>query len=198
MLRIRFTILAGLCFSAVPLSGFAADWPQFRGANSTGIAEEKLPETWSPEANVQWKVKIPGVAWSSPIVSGDKVFVTTAVTENQRKPSSSQFGGGGRGPGGPGGFTPPKPGEILPTFLQDRLNLTAEQKKSVGEIQTDIDSQLSELLTEEQQTQLKAPPQGGRGPGGGGPGAAGQVDSADFVPCSRVRFLQRHCRSHLS
>ncbi len=44
-------------------------------------------------------MKVPGVAWSAPVIWGDKVFVTTAVTDNQKKPTGG-FGGGGR----PGGF----------------------------------------------------------------------------------------------
>ena len=51
--------------------------------------------------NVQWKAEIPGYGWSQPIVVGDKVFVTTATTDNQQRP---QVGGRGGGPGGPGGF----------------------------------------------------------------------------------------------
>jgi hypothetical protein len=88
-------------------------------------------------------------------------------------------GGGPGGPGGrgPGGFGPPlAPGQILPPFLQDRLNLTAEQKKQLNELQKEVESKLGKILTEEQNKQLKemrgrfgrggpgGPP--GRGPGG--------------------------------
>jgi outer membrane protein assembly factor BamB len=84
----------------------AGEWPQFRGPSGAGIADgAKLPDVWSGESNVQWKVAVPGVAWSSPIVWGDKIFVTTAVTANQRKPRSD--GGGGGRPGGFGGGRPP-------------------------------------------------------------------------------------------
>ncbi len=94
-------------FGLLPVGrALAHDWPQFRGPNGSGVTEEaKLPDSWSAEKNIQWKVAVPGVAWSSPIVWGDKVFVTTAVTANQRKPRSD---GGGRGrPGGFGGGRPP-------------------------------------------------------------------------------------------
>ncbi len=77
----------------------AGDWPQFRGPGGTGLSDEsKLPVTWGADKNVVWKVKVPGVAWSSPIVWGDKIFVTTAITDKQEKPKP--FGGF---PGG-GGF----------------------------------------------------------------------------------------------
>jgi hypothetical protein len=90
-------------------------------------------------------------------------------------------GGGPGGPGGPGGFGPPPAfGQILPPFLQDRLRLTAEQKKQLDELQKEVDAKLGKILTEEQNKQLKemrgrfgrggpgGPP--GRGPGGPPPG----------------------------
>ncbi|HEV3142395.1 MAG TPA: PQQ-binding-like beta-propeller repeat protein [Gemmataceae bacterium] len=78
----------------------AADWPQFRGPNSTGVsAEARLPDEWSAAKNIAWKAKIPGYGWSAPIVWGDKLFVTSAVSDKQKKPAS--------GFGGPGGFGPP-------------------------------------------------------------------------------------------
>jgi outer membrane protein assembly factor BamB len=56
------------------------DWPQFRGSNSDGhAAGPATPLTWSETTNVAWKVPIPGLGWSSPVVSDGKVFLTTAV-----------------------------------------------------------------------------------------------------------------------
>ena len=56
----------------------SADWPRFRGENGTGIATDagSLPTKWSPTENLKWKVALPGPGSSSPIVVGDKVFVT--------------------------------------------------------------------------------------------------------------------------
>jgi Spy/CpxP family protein refolding chaperone len=79
-------------------------------------------------------------------------------------------------PGGPpGGFGPPRPGEILPEFLKDQLNLTAEQKKKLGELQKDVEVNLARLLTAEQKKLLDemSPGKGGFGfgpPGFGPPG----------------------------
>lgn len=87
----------------------AADWPQFRGPNANGIVTEtKLPTEWSPEKNVAWKISLPGVAWSCPIVVGDKIFVTTAVADGQPKPRGGFGGGRPMGPmgGGGSGFQP--------------------------------------------------------------------------------------------
>ncbi len=102
-----FAAAVGLTASAALAP--AADWTQFRGTDGTGVSSEKsLPTEWSADKNVAWKVSVPGVAWSCPIVVGDKVFVTTAVADGQPKPrSGGGFGGGGGGgrpPGGGGGF----------------------------------------------------------------------------------------------
>src|SRR5947207_3945239 len=59
---------------------FAADWPQFRGPGGQGISEEKgLPVEWSATRNIAWKTAISGKGHSSPVVWGDRVFLTTAI-----------------------------------------------------------------------------------------------------------------------
>ncbi|MDT7603082.1 MAG: hypothetical protein QOF61_1079, partial [Acidobacteriota bacterium] len=61
----------------------ADNWSSFRGEHAAGVARgENLPETWDAQkgANVKWKTPIPGLAHSSPVVWGDRVFVTTAVS----------------------------------------------------------------------------------------------------------------------
>jgi outer membrane protein assembly factor BamB len=76
----------------------ASDWPQFRGPSASGLSDEsKLPAEWGADKNIGWKVKVPGVAWSSPIVWGDKVFITTAITDKQTKPKPGDYGFGGGG-----------------------------------------------------------------------------------------------------
>jgi len=58
----------------------AADWPQWRGADGSGVsAETNLPEEWGEAKNVKWKAPIPGKGHSSPVVAGRRVFLTTAV-----------------------------------------------------------------------------------------------------------------------
>jgi hypothetical protein len=85
-------------------AGQSADWPQFRGPDNNGVATDtNLPSEWSASKNIAWKATIPGVAWSCPIVVGDKVFITTATTDKQQKPKGGFGGGGGGGGGGPGG-----------------------------------------------------------------------------------------------
>jgi outer membrane protein assembly factor BamB len=54
-----------------------ADWRQFRGPGGEGVSlETGLPVTWSSEKNIVWKTKLPGPGASSPIVTGDRVFIT--------------------------------------------------------------------------------------------------------------------------
>jgi hypothetical protein len=62
------------------------DWPQFRGPdlNPVGL-DQALLDGWSRTENVEWVANIPGRGWSSPIVTGGKVFVTAAVTEGKSK-----------------------------------------------------------------------------------------------------------------
>src|SRR5690349_20672687 len=58
------------------------NWSQFRGAGSTGVVADdaSLPEIWSKTENVAWATDIPGTGWSSPVVWGDNIFVTTVVS----------------------------------------------------------------------------------------------------------------------
>jgi PQQ-like domain len=63
----------------------AQNWPSFRGVNASGVADgQKPPVTWDAgkSLNIRWKTPIPGLAHSSPVVWGDKVFVTTAVSSD--------------------------------------------------------------------------------------------------------------------
>ncbi len=67
-------------FLAVAGRASAADWPEFRGPNGEGhYSGPALPLAWGPEKGVVWKVDVPGVGWSSPILVKGKLFLTTAV-----------------------------------------------------------------------------------------------------------------------
>lgn len=78
-------ICASLLF-ADSSSAQQSTWPQFRGPDANPVAEnEKLPERWSTTENVEWSAEIPGRGWSSPIVTGGKVFVTTVTTDGKSK-----------------------------------------------------------------------------------------------------------------
>ncbi|HEX4949728.1 MAG TPA: PQQ-binding-like beta-propeller repeat protein [Blastocatellia bacterium] len=61
-------------------------WPQFRGANSNPVSTNtRLADRWSKTENVEWAQELPGRGWSSPIVTGGKIFLTTVVTEGKSK-----------------------------------------------------------------------------------------------------------------
>jgi outer membrane protein assembly factor BamB len=56
------------------------NWPQWRGPRGQGVSEEKnLPLEWSPTKNIKWKTPVPGRGHSSPIVWGNRIFVTTSI-----------------------------------------------------------------------------------------------------------------------
>ncbi len=76
------------------------NWPQFRGADSRGIGvSDQLPLEWDRTNNVAWRVEVPGRGWSSPIVWGDRVFLTTAVSDGEEEaPRKGLYFGGERGP----------------------------------------------------------------------------------------------------
>ncbi len=65
----------------------STDWPQFRGPDGNGVAVgTNLPDTWSVSENVEWKATVPGVGWSSPVVAGGRVFISTALASNVEEP----------------------------------------------------------------------------------------------------------------
>ena len=90
-----FAILA-ISVVCVSTAQAAEIWPQFRGPLSRGVAEgEGLPERWSADENVAWKWEDPGRGWSSPIVWGNRVFLTTCVStgETEAARPGLYFGG---------------------------------------------------------------------------------------------------------
>ncbi|HJR61385.1 MAG TPA: PQQ-binding-like beta-propeller repeat protein [Vicinamibacterales bacterium] len=77
-------VAAGLLWVALAGAVLSAtDWPQFRGKDASGVAvgASAPPVAWSlePARSIGWKIPIPGLSHSSPIVWGNRVFVTTAV-----------------------------------------------------------------------------------------------------------------------
>lgn len=76
MKLLRLSTTVALTFSCLLLH--AGDWSRFRGPDGSGVASDSdsLPSTWSPSANLAWKTEMPGPGASSPIIVGDKAFVT--------------------------------------------------------------------------------------------------------------------------
>jgi outer membrane protein assembly factor BamB len=64
---------------SVVLPASAANWPGWRGPDSSGVSPEKeLPVKWSATENVRWKVPVPGAGVSGPAVWGDRIFLTSS------------------------------------------------------------------------------------------------------------------------
>jgi outer membrane protein assembly factor BamB len=82
MTRLFVSILAW----ALAATASAEEWPGWRGPRGDGTSTEKGgPLRWSKTENVRWKTSIPGKGHSSPIVWGDRVFVTTCIEEQQKR-----------------------------------------------------------------------------------------------------------------
>jgi outer membrane protein assembly factor BamB len=85
----RFTLLLGCLLAPSgwaadgathPSAGPARNWPQWRGPQANGVAPHADPPiTWSESKNVRWKIPLPGKGHSTPIVWGDRIFITAAV-----------------------------------------------------------------------------------------------------------------------
>ena len=103
------------------LGGTTADslenenWPAFRGADARSVAEDdqRLPTTWSATDNVVWKTPVAGLGWSSPVIWGDRIFVTTVVSAGEiEEPRMGLYFPYGSPEGSPN-FPAPKPGELM-------------------------------------------------------------------------------------
>ena len=95
--------IVGMCALAAILAvgaAFAEDtWPQFRGPTMNPAIEDNpnLPDTWSTTENVEWVTEIPGLGWSSPVVWGNKVFLTAVgAAEDYEQPKAGIYNGEGR------------------------------------------------------------------------------------------------------
>ncbi len=80
------------------------NWPQFRGPGARGVVADRaaeLPVHWSATENIAWKTGIPGRGWSSPIVWGNRVFLTTVVNLGETEPPKKGLYFGGNRPDPP-------------------------------------------------------------------------------------------------
>jgi hypothetical protein len=91
------TVVALLLLAATSLSAREPKpedtWPGFRGHEMSGVAARaKIPDRWSTTEHVKWAVPIAGHGWSSPIVWGDTVFVTSAISSRAfKKPTPGLY-----------------------------------------------------------------------------------------------------------
>jgi outer membrane protein assembly factor BamB len=93
-MRLKHVPLIAACFALFSLPALAGDWPGFRGPGSLGASDEtNLPLKWSDTENLVWNIDLPGSGASSPIVWGDKVFVTcyTGYGVDRRNPGNQEY-----------------------------------------------------------------------------------------------------------
>ena len=78
--------LAARIAMVVPRATAVPNWPRWRGPSGQGlVADTGYPDTWSKIDNVLWRIPVPGIGNSSPIIWGDKIFVTTSYEAGRRR-----------------------------------------------------------------------------------------------------------------
>src|SRR5215218_9931445 len=85
MKQTTFILLVGIFLATgiCPRSTSAENWPQWRGPALNGVSNEKnLPVKWTTEENVVWKVGMPGLSGSTPIIWRDRIFLNVADGDN--------------------------------------------------------------------------------------------------------------------
>ena len=83
MKNVTFRVLA-LLLILWPFSTCSAQWPQFRGPDGQGHSvAEGIPLQWSESQSVTWKTEIPGQGWSSPVISGNQVWLTSSQEDGK-------------------------------------------------------------------------------------------------------------------
>ncbi|MBS1807245.1 MAG: PQQ-binding-like beta-propeller repeat protein [Acidobacteria bacterium] len=92
-------VTAFLSVSAQTNNAQLSHWPQWRGPDFNGMARSDAPLKWSDTENVKWKAAIPGRGFSTPIVWGEKIFLTTAIPTGKtgNQPSDGRHPNGGAG-----------------------------------------------------------------------------------------------------
>ncbi len=92
-----FTLAVTAILALMNVEPIEANWPQLHGS-SAGVSEDgDLPSEWSTTENVAWTVEIPGRGWSSPIIWGGRIFVTSAIgSSNAETPKKGLYLGGNR------------------------------------------------------------------------------------------------------
>lgn len=89
MLDMRITKITLIVMFGITALLHADNWPQWRGPSATGVsAETGLPDRWSDSENIAWKAPLRGLGISSPVVWGDRVFVTSQVGRSARRPGT--------------------------------------------------------------------------------------------------------------
>lgn len=93
-------------------------WPRWRGPDRNGVARGDAPLAWSDKDHVAWKAQVPGRGHSSPVIWGDRIFLTTAVPTGKAGAAGPANAAAGRR--WPGGSSGPQPEQKLTVLAFDR------------------------------------------------------------------------------
>ena len=110
-------MLPGLLLLIPAFASGPGDWPQWRGPNWDGIARGDAPLHWSDTEHIKWKAEVPGRGHSSPVVWGDRIFLTAAVPTVSTAPGAAA---NSNGRGLPFGSRGPQPEQKLVVMCFDR------------------------------------------------------------------------------
>ena len=91
--------IVSAALALVTIGAADVEWGQFRGPGSTGVVSDNpaLQDKWNATENFIWKTAIPGVGWSSPVVAGDLIFLTAAISAaGKEAPKKGLYNGGNR------------------------------------------------------------------------------------------------------
>lgn len=97
----KILLVLTLCVSAQAQT--AAHWPQWRGPFFNGVARGDAPTVWNDTTNIKWKTQIPGRGFSTPVIWGNQIFLTTAIPIGKpaEVPPATEQGGNRRPAAGP-------------------------------------------------------------------------------------------------
>ena len=88
MLSNRLLILMSVITVSISFASAAESWSAFRGPEGDGVTARPLPVEWGAEKNIAWRTEIPGEGWSSPVTTGERIYLTAAIPsgdeENRR------------------------------------------------------------------------------------------------------------------
>ena len=133
--------------TVVSMPGGEFLWPQFRGPGGEGIvAQTGLPLEWSETKNIVWKVPVAGLGWSSAVIQGNQVWITTAV-ELPMPPAAAAATPAAPVPAAPAAATPPKtegdaspapapkPADVYPPISLRAICLDRESGKTIHDVE---------------------------------------------------------------
>src|SRR6266481_2374153 len=87
----RASLVVAVSLLAAVGAGANDNWPQFRGPGARGISDKALPTAWDGKQNVVWQAEVPGRGWSSPVVWGERIFVTAVANDKTPEPRKGLY-----------------------------------------------------------------------------------------------------------